>query len=98
MTHGPLAYIYHDPVVAECCDNTYSHDTGQLYQISSQAAEIIGTIGQHRRYVIIYQCLGESSPYNGCNGRDQNTDDNKQKRNFVIMQHISDDPADQLCS
>ena len=30
MPHGTLAYIYHDPVIAECCDNTYSHYTGQL--------------------------------------------------------------------
>ena len=94
--HRALAYIDHDPVVGKRCDHAHSHDAGQADQVRRKSAEITGTAGEHRRDIVIYQSLRERCAHYCCDRCDQDADDHKQKRKFIIMKHISDHPVDQL--
>ena len=95
MPHRSLADIDHDPVIGKCRDNSRCHYAYQTNQIGGQTAEIPGAAFEHWCNVIINQRLGECRPYNSCDGSNQNADNYNQKRNFVIMKHISNDPVDQ---
>ena len=98
MTHRSLTDIDHNTVVGKCSDNAHAHDTCQTDQIRSKAAEIIGAVLEHRSNVIIHQCLRKRGPDYCRDGSDQDTDNNKYKRIFIIMEHIPDDTIYKLCS
>ena len=96
MEHRSLAHIDHDPVIGKCRDHADSHDARKAHQIRGESAEVPGAARQHRYDIIIYQRLRKCSADDRCDGVDQDADDHEQEQIFIIMEHIADDPADQL--
>ena len=98
IAHGSLADIYHNPIVSKSRDYAYSHDARQPDQVRSKPVKIVSAGLQHRDDIVVYQRLRKSGADNRGGSRDQNADDHKQKRIFIIVKHISDHAADQFHS
>ena len=92
--HGPLADVHHDAVIGERRHHADPHDTGQADQIAGQTAEIPGTAFQHGGNIVIHQGLGKCGTGHRGDGCDDDAHDHQGKRDFIIMQHVAQDPVE----
>ena len=92
--HGSLADTDHDTVIGKCRHHANAHDAGQPDQIMCQPAEIPGTGLQHGRDIAVHQRLRECGACYGGDCRNDDAQHHQCKRDFIVMQHIAQDPVE----
>ena len=92
LSHGPLADIYHDPVVHICCRDTDDIKNYDPHQRVRQRREVRILRIQQRHDIIVHKRLYEQHPLHGCKGTNNDTDYNHKERKFIILHHVCQKP------